>query len=333
MCRADAVGWTPLAVVFPGQGAQTVAMGAVWRGHPAWALAERAEDVLRRSLRPLLLDERRAPQGTAETQLAVFLTSMMAWKALRAEAVTPAVLAGHSLGQISALAAAGVLGFDDAVRLVERRGQVTDEVCASEPGGMVAALSRDAGLDAERAAAACEAAPGECWTANDNAPGQVVYSGTARGLDRTVERARELGARRFHRLNVAGPFHTPLMAPAAGRLTAFARSLAFAAPGRPVILNADARPAGPGTPWPDLLGEHLVRPVRWRATQELLGRYGTAALVEVGPGTTLAGLARRTVPHLHILSAGCPATAARAAAFLRRPTAPPQPNTGRTSDR
>ena len=263
-----------------------------------WAVVERAEDVLGRSLAPMLLDPDANLDRTEDAQLAVLLASLMAWEKLRATLRDPVAVAGHSLGQITALLATGALPFDDGLRLAARRARHTQEAADRNEGRMVALL----GASPEQADEVCGAAPEACWVANDNAPGQIVVAGTPAGIDAAVERAREVGIRRTTRLAVGGAFHTPLMEPA--RL-AFADDLAEAPLVRtatPVVSNGDGRPYDDGDGWRARLAEHLVRPVRWRQSVETLVELGATELVEVGPGTTLAGLARRIVPDVDVRS-------------------------------
>jgi [acyl-carrier-protein] S-malonyltransferase len=294
---------TRAAVAFPGQGSQAPRMGAAWRDHPAWRLVERAEEVLGRRLAPFLLSADNVPTATRDVQVSVFLVSLMAWEALRPVIGLPLAFLGHSLGQISALTAAGVLNFDDGIRLVSHRGDVTDQVCRRQAAGMIAVL----GLDRDHAVWACGAAPGECWIANDNAPGQIVLAGTDAGLRRVEVRARELGARKVIRLAIAGAFHTPLMLAAKDPFAAYLATIPFDRPSRPVVSNADALPVTRGDTWPRLLSEHLISPVHWRTAQLRLPDLGIRSLVEAGHGTTLTSIARRTVPVLATRNADSPA--------------------------
>ncbi|MFE3558863.1 ACP S-malonyltransferase [Streptomyces sp. NPDC059193] len=306
----DGVGeldWSRCAVAFPGQGGQGPRMGLAWRDHEVWELVERAEAAVGRAVAPMLLDRAAAPQTTADAQLAVFMASMLAWEAVRKAAGPPALFAGHSLGQISALTAAGVLAFEDAVRLTARRGELTEAACRGQSGGMVAVLP----ISVDAAEKACGVPPYDCWVANDNAPGQVVLAGTETGLGRAAEAARALGAEKFYRLAVPGAFHTPLMAEAAAGFGDHLRTVAFGAPVRPVLSNATARPAPPDAPWRRLLSEHLVSPVRWRESQEYMVAAGVRGLVEVGCGRTLSKLAHRTVPQLATCQLDTPAAADR----------------------
>src|SRR5262245_58611744 len=183
-------------------------MGTPWRDHPTWRIVTAAEAATGEPLAELLLDapaERLA--RTREAQLSVLLTSLLAWDSLRDNLPDPVAFAGHSLGQVTALVAAGVLSLEDGVRFAARRAELTQAAADAHPGRMAALL----GATPEQAVAACEAAPDECWLANDNAPGQVVIAGTPAGVDAACERARDLGIRRVTPLNVGGAFHTPLM--------------------------------------------------------------------------------------------------------------------------
>ncbi|HVM02513.1 MAG TPA: ACP S-malonyltransferase [Acidimicrobiales bacterium] len=278
--------------MFPGQGAQRAGLGAPWQGDHAWSLVERAERVLDRPLAPLLLDPDAPLDRTEGAQLAVLLTSLMAWQAVRDAIGEPVALAGHSLGQVTALIAAGVLPFDDGIRLAARRAAHTQRAADHRPGRMVALL----GATPDQADQACRAAPGACWVANDNAPGQIVVAGTPEGVDAAVAAAPAAGIRRTTPLPVGGAFHTPLMEEARA---AFAGDLA-SAPLRPspvpVVSNGDARAYADGDGWRARLADHLVHPVRWRESVATLVEMGATELVEVGPGATLAGLARRIVP-------------------------------------
>ncbi|HEX2043874.1 MAG TPA: ACP S-malonyltransferase [Acidimicrobiales bacterium] len=294
------------AVLFPGQGTQTPGMGEAWRAHPAWEVVERAEAAVGEPLARLLLeagDEQLA--RTREAQLAVMLVSLMGWEAVRERVGAPVAMAGHSLGQITALVAARALSLDDGVRLAARRADCTQRA-ADRTGGRMAALM---GASLEQAEEACRSAPGEepgCWVANDNAPGQVVVGGTPDGLEAASARARELGVRRVVPLNVGGAFHTPLMETARTELEPVLAATPFAPTGWPVISNVDARPYQDGDGWRGRLADHLVRPVQWRSSMETLVALGAQSFLEVGPGAVLGGLARRTVPDRRVHNVAVP---------------------------
>src|SRR5581483_476747 len=183
-------------------------MGAPWRDHAAWRVIDEAEAAFGEPLGHLVLD---APAEvlarTREAQLAVLLTSLVAWEAVRDSVGEPVAFAGHSLGQVTALIAAGALPLAEVVRFAARRAELTQAAADAHPGRMAALL----GATLEQAEEACLAAPDACWIANDNAPGQVVIAGTPEGVEICSARAKEIGVKRATPLNVGGAFHTPLM--------------------------------------------------------------------------------------------------------------------------
>lgn len=300
---ATVEGSVSLAVIFPGQGTQSPGMGAAWVDDPAWSLVEAAEEALGQSLARLLLTADAAELGhTRNSQLCVFLVSMMAWDTVRHSIEAPVVFAGHSLGQLTSLVASGVLGFDDGIRLVARRAECTQAAADAKPGRMAALIGSSPGQALE----ACQAAPEACWVANDNAPGQLVVGGTPDGVEAASARARDLGVRRIVALDVGAAFHTPLMARAALDLRPTLSEMAFASPDAPVVANTDAA-AHSDANWADRLERHLVSPVRWRESMLTLAGLGATSFLEVGPGAVLAGLARRTVPSVTTRSVGAPA--------------------------
>ena len=298
-----------VAVIFPGQGTQAAGMGLPWRHHPAWSLVSRAEDALGEPLAHLLLAESAEDLArTRDSQLAVLLASLLAWEAAGVAAGTPVAFAGHSLGQITALIASGALGFDDGVRLAARRAELTQAAADRHPGRMAALM----GADEAQALEACAAAPGECWLANDNAPGQLVIAGTGSGVERATKAAGDLGIRRVLPLKVGGAFHTPLMQEAADGLAAVLAGVDFRSPDAPIVSNTDARPYGAADPggWRARLGDHLVSPVRWRPSMVTMAEeLGATTFLEVGCGSTLAGLAKRILPGVPVVGVGSPADA------------------------
>jgi len=293
----------PIAVVFPGQGTQEPGMGAPWRDHPAWQVVERAETAFGEPLAPLLLD---APPETLartrEAQLAVLLTSLVAWEAVRDRVPGPVAFAGHSLGQVTALIASGALPLEDGVRFAARRAELTQRAADDHPGKMAALL----GATPDQAEAACRAAPDACWVANDNAPGQVVIAGTPDGVDAGCARAKELGVKRATALNVGGAFHTPLMRDAADALAAELVSVQLTRPAAPVVSNHDARAYEDADGWRDRLAEHVTVPVRWRESMSTMVDLGATSFIEVGHGSMLAGLAKRTTPDTPFRGVGTP---------------------------
>ena len=294
-----------VAVIFPGQGTQEPGMGAPWRDQRAWAVVERAEAALGEPLGELVTDapaERLA--RTREAQLAVLLTSLLAWDAVRPVVDGPVAFAGHSLGQVTALIAAGVLDVEDGVRFAARRAELTQAAADAHPGRMAALL----GATIEQAEEACAAAADACWVANDNAPGQVVVAGTPDGIDAATARAKELGVRRAMALNVGGAFHTPLMDDARGALAAeVLPELPLHSPSAPVVSNGDGAAYDDADGWRDRLAQHVAVPVRWRPSQETIAGLGATTCLEVGHGSMLAALAKRTIPDVTVRGVATPA--------------------------
>jgi [acyl-carrier-protein] S-malonyltransferase len=293
-----------VAVVFPGQGTQQPGMGAPWLDHPAWKVVEQAESALGEPLAPLLLDATAEQLArTREAQLAVLCTSLIAWEAVRPMLGNVCAYAGHSLGQVTALIAAGVLDLETGVQFAARRAELTQAAADAHPGRMAALL----GATPEQAEEACTAAPDACWLANDNAPGQVVIAGTPEGIDAASAHAKTLGIRRVMALSVGGAFHTPLMASACDRLAAALDDVALQAPSAPVVSNDDGKSYDDGDGWRTRLPVHVTRPVRWRTSMETLVGLGADAFVEVGHGAMIAGVAKRTVPETPVIACGGPA--------------------------
>ena len=292
-----------IAVIFPGQGTQAAGMGLPWRDHPAFAVIERAEAAFGEPLADLVLDappERLA--RTREAQLAVLLTSLVAWEAIRDRVASPVAFAGHSLGQVTALIASGALPLDAGVRFAARRAELTQAAADAHPGKMAALL----GATLEQAEGACDAAPDGCWIANDNAPGQVVIAGTPDGVDAGSARAKELGVKRATALNVGGAFHTPLMRDAADALPAELAAVEFTAPTAAVVSNLDAIGYDAPDGWRERSAEHVAVPVRWRPSMETMVELGATSFLEVGHGSMLAGLAKRTVPDVPVRNLATP---------------------------
>jgi [acyl-carrier-protein] S-malonyltransferase len=279
-------------------------MGATWQDQPAWTVLERAEAALGEPLAPLLLVESAEELArTRESQLSVLLTSLVVWEAAREHLPAPVAFAGHSLGQITALIASGALPFDDGIRLAARRAEATQAAADRHPGRMAAVI----GAEEAQVVEACEAAPDECWLANDNAPGQIVIAGTPSGIERATKAAGDLGIRRVMPLKVGGAFHTPLMAEAAAALAPVLGGIAFATPAAPIVSNADARPYAGADGWAERLQHHLVSPVRWRGCMAtLVDELGATTLVEVGFGSMLAGLAKRGAPGVPVIGVAAP---------------------------
>jgi len=269
--------------------------GAFNMNADARALFDEADDILGFRLSNLILngplDEL---TDTVNQQPALFLVGLANWYHLRQEnEIRPAFIAGHSLGELTALTAAGSLTFADGLRLVRRRGELMQEAGELAPGAMAAILA----LDKEQVLAVCHAAENETGhivrLANDNCPGQIVISGHETALQRAMELAEEAGARRVVRLPITIAAHSPLMAPAA---TEFARAVAetsLQSPLVPVIGNVSARPLYDVAAIRSELGAQLTSPVAWTSSMRYLIGQGTDVFVEAGPGEVLLGLLKR----------------------------------------
>lgn len=292
-----------LAFTFPGQGSQKPGMGAPWVEHPSWELVLDASDVAGRDIAKLLLDadadELKLPRNT---QLATFMLSMVVLDAVERVGLQPALAAGHSLGEYTALTATGAMGFEDGVRIVTERGEAMQMAADEKPGTMFALL----GIEDDDADAACRRADGDAWVANYNAPGQVVIAGEPAALERAVAAAKQLGCKRAMPLAVGGAFHTPYMAPARDRLREALALARFNDPEVPVVANIDGRPHSEAGDWSSLLSAQLVSPVRWRQSVLQMADLGITTLVELGPGTVLSGLAKRIVPDLRAVGVSSP---------------------------
>ncbi|WP_421118655.1 ACP S-malonyltransferase [Aquihabitans daechungensis] len=283
-----------IAVVFPGQGSQAPGAGAAWQDHPAWALVDEAEAATGLPLAHLLLDADEAElRPTRAAQLSVLLSSLLAWRALEPtlDRDDLVALAGHSLGQVTALIASGAVTLDAGLRLAVARADATAAAQDRTPGAMLAFL----GATEDQADAACAAAPGRAWIANLNGAGQIVVGGEPDALRLVADEALAVGVRRVQSLRVDGAFHTPLMQEAADALAPTLAGTPFRSPRTPIVTN-EGTVVDVGTGWPDRLTAHLIRPVRWGDVVIQLGVMGADTIIEAGPGTTLTGLTGRIAP-------------------------------------
>jgi [acyl-carrier-protein] S-malonyltransferase len=282
-----------LAFMFPGQGSQRPGMGTPWREHPSFELVEQASDITGRDVARLLCDaDAEALKQTHNAQLATFVLSLVVLDGAERVGLEPSLCAGHSLGEYTALVAAGAVGYEDALRLVAERGSAMQHAAEATPGTMAAVL----GLDDDAAESACTLAEGDVWVANYNAPGQVVVAGVAEAVVEAGRVAKEMGAKKVLPIPVGGAFHTPMMSPARDRLRKALSSTTFHHPEPAVVANVDARAHHDADDWPRLLSAQLCSPVRWRQTLEALVAAGTQTFLELGPGGVLTGLARRVLP-------------------------------------
>ncbi|HKE99671.1 MAG TPA: ACP S-malonyltransferase [Actinomycetes bacterium] len=307
-----------VAFLFPGQGSQAPGMGLDWAEPDdgtsdlyAWATACLSWDLVD-TLRGATADELRQ---TYIAQPAIFAVSVAALRALERAGVRPEYVAGHSLGEFTALVAAGAVSFEAGLTLVARRAEAMQRAADANPGSMssVLGLSRE-GVEL----AVAKAAEGDVLAvANDNAPGNVVVSGQWPALERLPAAAGELGAKRVVPLNVGGAFHSPLMRPAVEEFTPYLAAAPLAAAAVPVVANATAEPVTDAGDLRELLGRQLTGPVRWVESIRTLVALGVDTFVEVGPGTVLSGLVKRTVKDVRTFSAADRAGVAVVAEALR----------------
>lgn len=284
-----------IAYFFPGQGSQAVGMGLDLFDNFASAreVFEQADEALGFSLSEMCFsgtDEDLAL--TANTQPAILTTSIAAYRAMKSEGFAdPDFVAGHSLGEYSALVAAGVLDFADAVRTVRKRGTYMQEAVPVGVGAMAAIL----GVDIATIEQACaDAADGKvCSPANINSPGQVVIAGDSDAVDRACDLLKERGAKRAVKLNVSAPFHCALMMPAQERLADDLSGLSYGSFSIPIAHNVDAAVNSDSSKVCDALTRQVSSPVRWLQSVETLVNEGVDTIIEVGAGKVLSGLVRQ----------------------------------------
>ncbi|MCL5775599.1 ACP S-malonyltransferase [Limibaculum sp. FT325] len=298
------------AFTFPGQGAQAVGMGRdLADAYPAArAVFDEVDEALGEKLSALIWDgPAETLTLTANAQPALMATSIAAMRALEAEGVgigSASFVAGHSLGEYSALCAAGALGLSDTARLLRIRGEAMQRAVPVGVGAMAALL----GLDFEAArAVAEEAAQGEiCQAANDNDPAQVVVSGHRAAVERAVEIAKAKGAKRALMLPVSAPFHCALMQPAAERMAEALAGVAIKAPAVPVVANVRAEAVSEPEAIRRLLVEQVTGSVRWRESVMWMAAQGVREMAEIGAGKALSGMARRIDKEIATAAVGTP---------------------------
>ena len=280
------------ALVFPGQGSQRPGMAEPWRGHPGFSYWEQASQLLGRDVTRLATtadaEELRRP---ANCQVALFVHHLVLLEAWRASGgAQPVAVAGHSLGEYDALVAAGALAFDDALRLVDARAQATEAAASDRPGSMLACL----GFALDDVTGVCDDVGAH--VANDNAPGQIVVSGSQDALAALRDRlGRMEGATgKIRGLQVGAAYHSPHMRAAVEPLGVALDAASFADTTVPVVANVDARPHTTGAEWPALLRDQVVRPVRWRETVTTLAALRVDRVVELGASPVLGALVKRT---------------------------------------
>jgi len=286
------------AYVFPGQGSQYPGMGKNLFDNnlKARELMNRANEILGFSLTDVMFsgteDELRQ---TRVTQPAIFLHSVVA--ALTSEEFKPDMVAGHSLGEFSALVANGVLTFEDGLRLVSQRAQAMQKACEQNPSTMAAVLQ----LDDEKVEEICRSIADEIVVAaNYNCPGQLVISGSVKGIEIACEKMKAAGARRALVLPVSGAFHSPFMAPAREELAAAIQVAEFSAPSCPVYQNVNAQPCTDLDQIRKNLIDQLTSPVRWTQSVKRMVQDGATEFIECGPGKVLQGLVSKIEPGVSV---------------------------------
>ncbi len=303
---------TGLAYVFPGQGSQRVGMGrALARAFPAArAVFEEADDTLGFALSELCFegpeDELRLTANTQPAIVAVSVAALRCYRARGLETEAPDFVAGHSLGEYSALVAAGALELEDALRLVRARGEAMQEAVPVGEGAMAVVLGLGVEDTAEVAAEAADETGGVCQLANLNAPGQIVISGSSAAVERATVLAGERGARRAIVLPVSAPFHCALMAPARQTMAPLIQAAPIADPQTPVVCNVGAAPLTGASAIRCALIRQIDGPVRWAESVTMMAARGVGRLIEFGPGKVLSGLARRIDRRLNVRSVAEP---------------------------
>ncbi len=302
-----------LALLFPGQGSQSVGMGVALADAFASAREVYAEvdEALGQKLSVLM---REGPEDqltlTENAQPALMAVSLAAVRVLKVEfgvdVSRAAFVAGHSLGEYSALCAAGSITLADTARLLKLRGQAMQRAVPVGRGAMASLIGPKTDLALAEAAAAAGSEVGVCVVANDNNAGNIVISGDKAAVDRAIEKAKELGARAIP-LNVSAPFHCPLMQPAAEEMATALASATLVAPSVAVVANVTARPERDPEVLRRLLVEQVTGRVRWRESMEwMAGEGGVTRFVEIGSGKVLAGMAKRIAPDAESLSLNTP---------------------------
>ena len=283
------------AYIFPGQGSQFPGMGKALyeRSAEARKMMERADEILGFPITDIMFGEdAEALKATRVTQPAIFIHSVVLARCSGLEA--PAMAAGHSLGEFSALAAAGAMDFEDALRLVAVRASAMQKCCEQVPGTMAAVIK----LPTETVEEICASCAGLVIPANYNSEGQIVISGEAGAVAEACAKMKEAGAKRALPLAVSGAFHSPLMEPARLELAEAIEKTPFRAPVCPVYQNVTALPSTDPVVIKDNLLRQLTSPVRWTQTVQNMVADGADSFLEIGPGTVLQGLVKRIAPEI-----------------------------------
>lgn len=278
-------------------------MGRPWVDHDSWDLVLEASEVAGRDVARLLLDaDADELRDTRNAQLTTFVSSLMVLDAVERLGIAPDVLAGHSLGEYTALAASGALGFGEGVALVSARASAMHDAGGEKPGTMAAVL----GLDDDQVEVACNLADDDVWVANFNAPGQVVIAGSPSGVEAAGIQAKTLGAKKVMPLQVSGAFHTPYMSAARDRLRDAIAAADIRDSEVAIVSNVDSKPHDRGEEWIALLSAQLSSPVRWKHGLQAMAQMGVTSFAELGPGGVLTGMAKRTLDGVRTISVATP---------------------------
>lgn len=308
-----------IAFIFPGQGSQTVGMGkeAAESNTNAKKTFEQADERLGYSLSSITFE---GPQEkltlTANAQPALLTTSIALMQYLKEAGISPDYTAGHSLGEYTALVAAGAIDFSDAVYAVNKRGEYMEEAVPDGKGTMAAILGLDRSVLQDVCASVSEKGD-DVQLANMNCPGQIVISGTVAGVQKAGEKAKEQGAKRVLPLQVSGPFHSSLMKPAAEKFSGILNEITIRDASVPVVVNVTATPETKKEVFEEKLIEQLYSPVLWEDTVQQLIASGVDTFVEIGPGKVLSGLVRKVDRNVKTISVQDPESCQQAIELLR----------------
>jgi len=298
------------AFVFPGQGAQRPGMGTPWLEHPSWEVVQELSAAADRDIGRLLTEAGEEElTETRNAQVATFTFSLLVLDAVERLGIEPTRLAGHSVGEYTALAASGALGFEESIRLVAERGDAM-QAAADASNGVMTVI---AGCEADMVDIACRLADGNVWVANFNSVDETVIAGDPPSVERAASVALDMGARRATPVRVGGAFHTPFMAPARDRLRKMLSTITLHDPDTPVVANVDSRFHTRGEDWKVLLSAQLCSPIRWHQSVMRLAGLDDANLdvertfIELGPGDSLCAMIRHTLPAATTLTVSTPA--------------------------
>lgn len=293
---------TQIAFIFPGQGSQKVGMGAeLSKTYPiASEVFDEADVYLSKAISELCFEGPETElKQTENTQLAILTCSIATLKILTQKGVVSKIVAGHSLGEYSALVAADVLNFIDALRLVSARAQFMAEAGQQQEGTMAAIL----GMPAEQLQKICNQVDGVVKIANYNCPGQLVISGETEAVNEVVSLASiEIGSRRCRHLPVSGAFHSPLMESAQEKFETVLNSVSFKPLQSEIVMNVTGEIVKDTDDIKRLLQQQIIEPVQWEKTLNTINNIGITHFVEVGPGTVLSGLVKRTLPESSVIN-------------------------------